>query len=124
MYQINGINGLNPYYTGILYTSLCVNDGIRSKFAVLILIILEYYIRVEYAMKVSCIAKGLNPYYTGILYTSQTESTSVIRKYVLILIILEYYIRGKYTALFSTTKRCLNPYYTGILYTSNQLIIG
>ena len=70
-----------------------MNDGIRSKFAVLILIILEYYIRVEYAMKVSCIAKGLNPYYTGILYTSQTESTSVIRKYVLILIILEYYIR-------------------------------
>ncbi len=36
---------------------------------VLILIILEYYIRDELFVKNNTKGRGLNPYYTGILYT-------------------------------------------------------
>ena len=62
---------------------------------VLILIILEYYIRAKFPKTI---------------YLDEVR--------VLILIILEYYIRDKelHRRMFQSCKS-LNPYYTGILYT-------
>ena len=68
----------------------------HTRFSVLILIILEYYIRVKDRYpewKVGI--EGLNPYYTGILYTRQLlQFVKMKHLMVLILIILEYYIRA------------------------------
>ena len=70
-------DGLNPYYTGILYTrEQAINDYKPNEDI--------------------C----LNHYYTGILYT-RIRKTSRKRKQpnVLILIILEYYIREAINAI-------------------------
>ena len=85
---------LNPYYTGILYTSGYSFEVWQNGDKNLILIILEYYIRVRSLFPIVDTWKELNPYYTGILYTRLS-------------------IHGR----FVSTSLKLNPYYTGILYT-------
>ena len=87
---------LNPYYTGILYTSRFPISTYHCEMIVLILIILEYYIRVILSLEQrknvqTVLILIILEYYIRVCLFSSIRCRSY---YVLILIILEYYIRA------------------------------
>ena len=86
---------LNPYSNGIWSTRYRYNSFSINIITVLILILMEYDLRVQQMFKgdFSCV-KGLNPYSNGIWSTSVFTGSGTYKSWkVLILILMEYDLR-------------------------------
>ena len=84
---------LNPYSIGIWSATHTEVHGRYAPYLVLILILLEYGLRLSRLMTYSQCHKGLNPYSIGIWSATNRNADNHARNCVLILILLEYGLR-------------------------------
>ena len=111
---------LNPCFNGIWSASFRVAPR-RPNSRVLILVLMEYGLRVWHLKGSMMIMECLNPCFNGIWSARQGTSSQVTIKGVLILVLMEYGLRE---LLCSHRRRGvgLNPCFNGIWSASNTLM--
>mgnify|MGYP000513038326 CR=1 FL=1 len=116
---------LNPYSSG-LWSTIILEARKRMWAHVLILILLDYGLRLKVTLKFICDDnKGLNPYSSGLWSTMRdVKRRSLHRAPVLILILLDYGLRSSTTLCEAITEAMgLNPYSSGLWSTMQNMKI-